>query len=185
LEENIWYFVEVTAMTIPEEVNLVVVEDLNIPLLVHALMAPYFEYLERVLYRLHGFTNDQKYAMIAPIPWLVYMERMKVSNRAALVSTLQMENCSESLAELYIEAVLGITKQETKNSAYTPLGDLHAPLGDLKASIIKRGPFRISVTDKPSEHFTFAPVDNKLTLRMLDLDIIFRLHMLQASGIAR
>jgi len=197
-----------TLMELPilEDSN-VVVDDLNIPVLVHALMAGYFPALEGVLYALHGFTSAHPNSIreaisaherhraktftigknstipdsvLSALAW--HEQRTKVSNRATLLSTLKMANYSDSLAQLYIETALGITKGETQKA---PLGDLYAPLGDLKASVINHGPFKVDLTFNPSEHLTFARVRNKLTMRILDLGIIFRLYMLQVSGIAR
>ena len=63
---------------------------------------------------------------------------------------------------------------------------LHGPIDELKASNILAGPFELCLTDQPSEHLTFAEVRGKTTLRILELDGIFRFaYRLQRTGVAK
>jgi hypothetical protein len=63
---------------------------------------------------------------------------------------------------------------------------LYGPIDELKASNILSGPFRLRLTNQPSEHLTFAEEQGKATLRILKLDAIFKFaYRLQRTGVVK
>jgi len=103
------------------------------------------------------------------------------------MSTLKMNNQSDSMAKLWIQRGLGIFNEaiDVKASLIR-----YGPLGDLKASIVCSGPFDIALTVKPFEHLTFVRHDvygrshKRETLQVMKLERIFELYRLQFMGLA-
>lgn len=63
--------------------------------------------------------------------------------------------------------------------------NLQGPLDDLNASNILAGPFKIELTSESYQHLTFAKLRNGWTLRVLDLQSIFKFYAIQRTGIVR
>jgi len=76
--------------------------------------------------------------------------------------------------------IIGLTEAETK-----PKNDLIGSLDELKASNLRRGPFKIELTDQPWAHLTFTRSHGRSTIRLLKLESIIHLYTPQRTAIAR
>jgi hypothetical protein len=76
--------------------------------------------------------------------------------------------------------IIGLPDEETKEKS-----DLFGPLDDLKASNLQNGPFKIELTEQPSEHLTFCRSHGKSTIRLLKIEIIKHLYVPQRTSMAR
>lgn len=76
--------------------------------------------------------------------------------------------------------IIGVTEAETKMQT-----DLLGPLDELKASNLRSGPFKIELTDHTWAHLTFSRSDGRSTIRVLKIDVIFRLYACQRTAMAR
>lgn len=99
------------------------------------------------------------------------------SARAALARKLLMDANGVPDVRTQVLSAVGITEQEIKKASY------QGPLEELKASVFGRGPFRITLTSRTYEHLTFTRCHSALTVRLLDLESIFKLYVLQCTGI--
>jgi len=73
---------------------------------------------------------------------------------------------------------LGLAETEAK-------ARLLGPLDELKASNLLSGPFKLALTTNPTEHLTFVGSHSQSTVRLLNLETIFRLYTPQRCGLMR
>jgi hypothetical protein len=110
----------------------------------------------------------------APTRWT------KSRKEQILINRLQLHSTQENYFRDAFLCITGLMPVDLKGNP-----DLIGPLDELKASNFLKGPFDITLTEKPSEHFTFSGSHSKSTLRLLNIKETFRLYIPQRIGIAR
>jgi hypothetical protein len=96
------------------------------------------------------------------------------------LSRLQMDIYTNNFVRSDFILTIGLTESEIKALGY----DTMDSLDELKASNLLKGPFRVALTNKPSEHLKFVGPHTQSTLRLLDIPVVFQLYHPQRTGIA-
>jgi len=103
-----------------------------------------------------------------------------IDKRATLAQQLHMNyNVQRCVRSEFLNAI-GITETELRKQ-----GPAFGPLDELKAANLCAGPFRVRLTDVPVEHLTFSGSHKQSSLRVLDIESIFRLYLPQRTRVAR
>jgi hypothetical protein len=110
----------------------------------------------------------------APTRWT------KALTDEVLINRLQLQTNEDNYFRDAFICITGLTPVDLMMK-----GDIFGPLDELKASNFLKGPFTITLTNKPSEHLMFFGSHRNSTLRLLDLKTIFQLYVPQRVGIAR
>jgi hypothetical protein len=121
--------------------------------------------------------GDGQYTSIlnkAPTRWT------KSRKDEILIRRLQLQDTEQDYFREAFLLIAGVTQTDLK-----PKEDLLGPLDELKASNLLSGPFGIALTNKSSEHLTFTGPHSRSTVRLLNIEGIFRLYVPQRTGVAR
>lgn len=98
---------------------------------------------------------------------------------STLINDLQIESTGMHPNRAKFLDIAGLIEFETRTK-----DDLFGHLDELKASNLFAGPFNVKLTSDPWEHLTFSQSQKRSTVRILDINSIFRLYIPQRTGIA-
>jgi len=140
------------------------------------LFESYFPYIKWWLCNLHfpldlGTKSSDVEALLA--------RQFRITVAAFLNSQAAMGIEHKYFAKMALAGLLGFSRKEALGQSVS------GRLDDLRAAVILRGPFKLALTSLPSEHLTFDRLAKEPVLRILALDTIYSLYVLEHSGIAR